>query len=71
MYTNVMNAQIVLNILFQKSIQSYSGVDPEFQVREEGHLKKLCRAEGDTNILGVFRVKNHDFMPKNLIFFQF
>ena len=32
------------------------------------HLKKLCRAEGGANIFGVFRVKNHDFMPKNHIF---
>jgi hypothetical protein len=28
------------------------------------HLKKLCRAEGDEKIFGVFRVKNHDFTPK-------
>ena len=32
------------------------------------HLKKLCRAEGGAKIFGVFRVKNHDFTPKNLIF---
>jgi hypothetical protein len=34
------------------------------------HLKKLRPAEGGANIFGVFRVKNHDFMQKNLIFFQ-
>jgi hypothetical protein len=34
----------------------------------EAHLKKLRRAEGGANIFGVFRVKNHDFTPKNLIF---
>jgi hypothetical protein len=28
-------------------------------------------AEGGANIFGVFRVKIHDFMPKNHIFFQF
>ena len=28
-------------------------------------------AEGGANNFGVFRVKNHDFTPKNLIFFQF
>jgi hypothetical protein len=28
----------------------------------------LRRAEGGANIFGVFRVKNHDFMPKNHIF---
>ena len=32
------------------------------------HLKKLRRAEGGANIFGVFRVKNHDFMPRNHIF---
>ena len=32
------------------------------------HLKKLRRAEGGAKIFGVFRVKNHDFMPKNRIF---
>ena len=32
------------------------------------HLKKLCRAEGGAKIFGVFRVKNHDFTPKNYIF---
>jgi hypothetical protein len=32
------------------------------------HLKKLRRAEGGTKIFGVFRVKNHDFTPKNHIF---
>jgi hypothetical protein len=42
--------------------------DPGFQVRG-AHLKKLRRAEGGANISGVFRVKNHDFTPKNLIFF--
>ena len=35
------------------------------------HLKKLRRAEGGPKILGVFRVKNHDFTPKNLIFSNF
>ena len=35
------------------------------------HLKKLRPAEGGANIFGVFRVKNHDFTPKNHIFFQF
>ena len=46
-----------------------SGADPGFQVRGGGaQLKKLRRAEGGMNIFGVFRVKNHDFMPKNYIF---
>jgi hypothetical protein len=32
------------------------------------HLKKLRRAEGGATIFGAFRVKNHDFTPKNRIF---
>ena len=45
------------------------GADPGFQVRGGGaHLKKLRGAEGGTKIFGVFRVKNHDFTPTNLIF---
>jgi hypothetical protein len=32
------------------------------------HLKKLHRAESGAIIFGVFRVKNHDFTPKNYIF---
>jgi hypothetical protein len=32
------------------------------------HLKKLHRAEVGAKLFGVFRVKNHDFMPKNNIF---
>ena len=36
-------------------------MDPGFQVRRGAHLQKLRRAEGDSKIFGVFRVKNHDF----------
>ena len=49
-----------------------AGADPGFQVRGGPHLKKLRRTEGGANIFGLFRVKNHDFTPKNnLFFFQF
>ena len=47
-----------------------AGVDPGIQVRG-AHLKKLRRAEGGGEIFEIFRVKNHDFTPKNHIFFQF
>ena len=50
------------------------GADPGFQVRRGGggaHLKKMSRAEGGAKIVGVFRVKNHDFTPKNYIFSNF
>ena len=47
-----------------------SGADPGFKVRG-AHLKKLRRADGGAKIVGVFRVKNHDFTPKNDIFSNF
>ena len=47
-----------------------SGADPGFQVRG-AYLKKLRRAEGGAKSFGVFRVKNHDFTPKNHIFSNF
>ena len=47
------------------------GADPGFQVRGGAHLKKLRRAEGGSKIVGVFRVKNHDFTEKNLNFSNF
>jgi hypothetical protein len=47
-----------------------TGAVPGFQVRG-AHLKKLRRAKGGTNIFGVFRVKNHDFTPKNNISFNY
>ena len=46
------------------------GADPGFQVRGGGALKKLRRAEGGAKFFWVFRMKNHDFTPKNLYFFQ-
>ena len=52
------------------AICGYPGADPGFQVRGGAHLKKLRRAEGGAKKFGVFRVKNHDFTPKNHIFFQ-
>ena len=47
-----------------------AGADPGYQVGG-AHLKKLRRAEGGVKIFGVFRVKNHDFTPKNNIFSNF
>ena len=54
----------------QLSVSVNPGADPGFQVRG-AHLKKLHRAEGGAKFLGVFRVKNHDFTPKNRIFSNF
>ena len=44
-----------------------AGADPGFQVRG-AHLKKLHLVEGGAKIVGVFRVKSHDFTQKNTIF---
>jgi hypothetical protein len=56
-------------MLLQNHIIS-PGADPGFKVRG-AHLKKLRRAEGGAKIVGVFRVNNHDFTPKNHIFSNF
>ena len=52
-------------------INIYSTIQGRIQDFKLGgaHLKKLRRAEGGAEIVGVFRVKNHDFTPK-IIFFQ-
>ena len=44
------------------------GADPGFQVRGRVQLKKLRRAKGGAKLFGVFRMKNHDFTPKNHFF---
>ena len=46
------------------------GLIQDFQLGG-AHLKKMRRAEGGANIFGVFRMKNHDFTPKNHIFSNF
>ena len=47
-----------------------TGANPGFRVRG-AHFKKLRRAEGGVKLVWVIRVKNHDFTPKNHIFFNF
>ena len=54
-----------------KHLYVFSGEDLGFQVRGVTLKKKLRRAEGGAKIVGVFRVKNHDFTPKKHNFFQF
>ena len=41
----------------------------DFKLGGGAHLNKLRRAEGGAKIFGVFRVKNHDFTTKKIIFF--
>jgi hypothetical protein len=43
----------------------------DFKLGGGAHLKKMRRAEGGAKFFGVFRVKNHDFTPKNHIFSNF
>ena len=52
----------------RKSEFIYQGRIQDFKLWGGAHLKKLRRAEGGAKIFGVFRVKNHDFTPKNHIF---
>jgi hypothetical protein len=52
-------------------ILSLQGRIQDFKLGVGAQLKKLRRAEGGAKIFGVFRVKNHDFMPKNNIFSNF
>jgi hypothetical protein len=59
---------IFKNFLFK--IQVYQGRIQDFKLGG-AHFKKLRRAEGGAKIFGIFRVKNHDFTPKKIIFFQF
>jgi hypothetical protein len=53
------------------SVKDSQGWIQDFKVGGGAHLKKMCRAEGGAKIFGVFRVKNHDFTPKNHIFSNF
>ena len=51
--------------------QQYNiGADPGFQVRG-GALKKIAPSGGRRKFFWVFRVKNHEFTPKNHIFSNF
>jgi hypothetical protein len=44
----------------------------DFKLGGGGALKKkLRRAEGSAKNFGLFRMKNHNFTPKNHIFFSF
>jgi phosphomevalonate kinase len=43
-------------------VDSHAGADPGFQARGGAHIQNLREN------FGVFRVKNHDFKPKNHIF---
>ena len=59
---------LYLNCCFRSNYQEdKQGRIQDFKLGWGGHLKKLRRAE----MFGVFRVKNHDFTPKNHIFSNF
>ena len=65
----LLNNLMELNESYRKSLIPYQGRIQDFKLGG-AHLKKLHRAEGGAKIFGVFRVKNHDFTPKKLYFFQ-
>ena len=66
---------IFLVDFFNFSFHSDFQLDFELRIQDfklgGAHLKKLRRAEGGAKIFGVFRVKNHDFTPKNHFFSNF
>jgi hypothetical protein len=45
-------------VMFKLCKLFIQGADQGFQVRGGAHLKKMRRAEGGTEIVGVFRVKS-------------
>jgi hypothetical protein len=51
--------------LSRSVVYIYQGRIQDFKLG--GALEKLRRVEGGAKIFGVFRVKNHDFTPTNLI----
>jgi hypothetical protein len=56
----------------KRTIATSAGADPGRRFKLGGvHIKKIQRAEGGTKIVGVFRVKNHDFTPKKSYFSNF
>jgi hypothetical protein len=55
LYFNIKTRYIIVNVIIQLG---------------GAHLKKLRRVDGGAKIFEVFRVKNHDFTPKNTIFFH-
>jgi hypothetical protein len=54
------------NLYIPSSKHIITGADPGFQARW-GALKKIAPSGGSAKNFGVFRVKNHDFTPKNHI----
>ena len=63
---NVLLAIFVCVILY-----CLQGWIQDFKLGGGAHLKKLRLAEGGAKIFGVFRVKNHDFTPKNHMYSNF
>jgi hypothetical protein len=57
--------------MYLKPSRSSQGRIQDFKLGGGAYLKKLRRAEGGAKIVGVFRVKNHDYTPKNHIFSNF
>jgi hypothetical protein len=57
---------IELAVLHMKREFKRTLIIPGFQVRG-GALKRIAPSRGRHEIFGVFRVKNHDFTPKNHI----
>ena len=82
LHTNKLYVFIILTTLFLVSVQVPVSVcfciglkrrllvrgGSKISSQRGAHLIKLRRVEGGAKIFGVFRVKHHDFTPKNYIF---
>ena len=70
LYPSKKKTSYILSTIDQHKHMIYSpGADPGFQVRGGGGaLKKIAPCGGRRENFEVFRVKNHDFTPKNHIF---
>ena len=61
-------SRIEFLVMFEVVQHCLQGRIQDFKLGGGNALKKLRRAKGGAKIFGVFRVKNHDFTPKNHIF---
>jgi hypothetical protein len=61
----------VRNTIIYIDMYLYLKINKIYNLCWGAHLKKMRRAEGGAKIVGVFRVKNHDFTPKYHIYSNF
>ena len=65
----ILKASNRLFLIWRSQEEVIQGRIQDFKLGGRTLKKKLRRAEGGAKFFGVFRVKNHDFTPKKIIFF--